>query len=44
MGSEMCIRDSGIRDSGVSRGRELESSATAGDSPVPETEKDAAGT
>ena len=34
----------GIRDSGVGRGSELESSATAGDSPVLETEKDAAGT
>jgi hypothetical protein len=34
----------GIRDSGVGRGSELESSAIAGDSPVHETEKDAAGT
>ena len=34
----------GISDSGVGRGSELESSATAGDSPVLETEKDAAGT
>ena len=34
----------GIRDSGVGRGSELESSATASESLVPETEKDAAGT
>ena len=34
----------GICDSRVGRGNELESSARAGDSPVPETESDTAGT